>query len=220
VYYLDEEPEVSLIAIISDVHADVYALKDALKCIDDLGCVKIVCAGDIVDYGYFPEEAISLMREREISCVRGNHDRWTQVRGCDERSRILSTEALKYLKKLPESLTFKVDNLKFLVVHGRPDSDIQGLYGNENEDRLVDGWLENASADILITGHTHIALEWKTSRGRVLNPGTLLREPKDEATVNAMIYDRTLEKFVKYETRLGTFGVFDTVTKKFTVCEI
>jgi predicted phosphodiesterase len=39
------------IAIISDVHADVRALTDALLRADRLGCDAIVCAGDLVDYG-------------------------------------------------------------------------------------------------------------------------------------------------------------------------
>jgi predicted phosphodiesterase len=66
----------ALIAIISDVHADVHALRDALVQIERLGCSRIVCAGDLVDYGLFPEETIALMVERQIPCVRGNHDRW------------------------------------------------------------------------------------------------------------------------------------------------
>ena len=36
------------LAIISDVHADVHALTDALAAIDRLACDAIVCAGDVV----------------------------------------------------------------------------------------------------------------------------------------------------------------------------
>jgi len=63
--------------LISDVHADVHSLDAALHHIADLGCDQIVCAGDLVDFGLFPEETISRIREREIPCVRGNHDRWS-----------------------------------------------------------------------------------------------------------------------------------------------
>lgn len=47
------------IAVISDVHADVHSLDAALQQIRDLGCDQIVCAGDLVDFGLFPEETIS-----------------------------------------------------------------------------------------------------------------------------------------------------------------
>lgn len=42
------------VAFISDVHADVHALRDALASIERLGRDPIVCAGDFVDYGVFP----------------------------------------------------------------------------------------------------------------------------------------------------------------------
>jgi len=40
------------IAFISDLHGDVHALVDALRVIDNLGCVAIVCAGDFIDGGF------------------------------------------------------------------------------------------------------------------------------------------------------------------------
>jgi predicted phosphodiesterase len=43
------------LAVISDVHADVHALQDALVQIERLGCDAIVCAGDTVDYGFYAE---------------------------------------------------------------------------------------------------------------------------------------------------------------------
>jgi predicted phosphodiesterase len=43
------------LAFISDVHADVHAVRDALRRIDELGVECIFCCGDLVDYGLFPE---------------------------------------------------------------------------------------------------------------------------------------------------------------------
>jgi predicted phosphodiesterase len=45
------------LAIISDLHADVHALRDALAEIERLGCDEIVCAGELARggggaYGY------------------------------------------------------------------------------------------------------------------------------------------------------------------------
>ena len=49
------------IAILSDVHADVHALTDALAAIDRMHCDAVVCAGDVVDFGLFPDETIALL---------------------------------------------------------------------------------------------------------------------------------------------------------------
>jgi len=44
------------LAVFTDLHADLHALRDALSQIERLHCDAIVCAGDLVDYGVFPEE--------------------------------------------------------------------------------------------------------------------------------------------------------------------
>jgi len=59
------------LAIVSDVQADVHALVDALAQAERLGCEVIACAGDIVDYGIFPQETIDLLIEKSVPCTCG-----------------------------------------------------------------------------------------------------------------------------------------------------
>lgn len=61
------------VLVLSDVHANVYALEAVWKKEKDSDIVY--CAGDLVDYGPYPGEAIGWMRERGALCVQGNHDR-------------------------------------------------------------------------------------------------------------------------------------------------
>ena len=61
----------TLLGIITDLHADLGALRAALDRLDALGVDRVVCAGDIVDGGDQPEEVIALLRKREIPCIRG-----------------------------------------------------------------------------------------------------------------------------------------------------
>ena len=61
---------------LSDLHADVHVLQDALHTIYQLNCDGIVCAGDVIDYGLFPDEVIGLLIQHNIPTIRGNHDRW------------------------------------------------------------------------------------------------------------------------------------------------
>ncbi len=217
------------IAIISDIHADLHALQDALRMIDALGCDRVVCAGDLVDYGLFPEETIALVRERRIPCVRGNHDRWATTNGgalsqegadsagVDATSWDLSRAALTYLGSLPATLRLEIDGTRFLVVHARPGSDMNGIHEDDPSLTVLDGWFADYKADVLVVGHTHAPLKRRAaSGGLVLNPGTLMREAK-YAPEAALIFDRAAGKFVRREPVLGTFGVFDTATREFQI---
>ena len=62
------------IAVISDIHANVYALMNVLEDIDNEKVDTIVCLGDLVGYGSQPNEVISMIKERHILCIKGNYD--------------------------------------------------------------------------------------------------------------------------------------------------
>jgi len=61
-------------AIISDIHGNLFALEQALQRIDELKCDRIVCLGDIVGYGPFPNECCRVIQDRADVAVAGNHD--------------------------------------------------------------------------------------------------------------------------------------------------
>jgi putative phosphoesterase len=206
------------VAIISDVHADVHALQDFFVQIEALGCERIVCAGDLVDYGLFPEQTIALMRDRAVPCVRGNHDRWAVSH--QGVSWDLSPAALAYLDGLPPELRLSVDGVRFLVVHARPGSDMDGIYEDEPSSTVLDGWFGDYRMDVLVVGHTHASLVRHCSGGRlVVNPGTLMRESKD-GNARAMVFDRESGGFLMKRAVIGSFGVYDTATRRFEVQSI
>ena len=63
-----------MIAMISDIHANLEALVAVLDDIRKHGIKKIYCCGDIVGYGANPNECIELVRANKIESVLGNHD--------------------------------------------------------------------------------------------------------------------------------------------------
>ncbi len=177
------------VAIFSDVHADVHAVQDALKQAARLGCDAIVCAGDLVDYGLFPEETIALLRERRIPCIRGNHDRWAVGIGRaddpdgtssaaprDSTGWGLPREAVDFLARLPLRWDAVIEGVRVAVRHGTPGSDMDGVLPGVASAADVDRWLDEANADVLVVGHTHLAFELRArGGGLVVNPGALLR---------------------------------------------
>lgn len=219
------------LAIISDVHADVHAVQDALARIDRMGCDRVVCAGDVVDYGLFPEETIGVLRARGIPCIRGNHDRWAVGRGrADDPEGVgagvhdasgfdLSRNDIAFLANLPTRWDAVLDGVRVAVRHGTPKSDMDGIDPRLALGSDVRRWLADADADVLVVGHTHLAFALRAAGGGlVVNPGALLRDPAHRAEAGAMLFDPDSGKFVPVPPlEGGTFGVLELPAKSFTV---
>ncbi|MBI2893921.1 MAG: YfcE family phosphodiesterase [Deltaproteobacteria bacterium] len=165
------------LGIISDVHADLHALRDALAQLERLGCDAIVCAGDLLDWGLFPEQTIALLREARIPCIRGNHDRWAVAECQDASGWDLTSRAVRFLDGLPTSWRRTIEGVRVVVWHARPGNDMDGIYPDQTAPDELLGILERADADVLVVGHTHLPFCHRTRRGLVVNPGALLRDP-------------------------------------------
>ena len=63
--------------ILSDLHANIEALKAVLEAVDLTGMDKVLVLGDLVGYGASPNETIETVRSlsQPVAIVRGNHDK-------------------------------------------------------------------------------------------------------------------------------------------------
>jgi len=62
-----------LLALISDIHANLAALESVLADIKDQGAERIYCLGDVIGYGPQPVECLDLAPDWDL-CLMGNHD--------------------------------------------------------------------------------------------------------------------------------------------------
>lgn len=62
------------LAILSDIHSNLTALKAALEAVEARTVDAVYCLGDIVGYGAEPGACVDLIRETCAACVLGNHD--------------------------------------------------------------------------------------------------------------------------------------------------
>lgn len=62
------------IAVISDIHGNLEALRTVLDDIDSRGIERIVCLGDNIGYGPNPRECLDLVISRCEWSLMGNHD--------------------------------------------------------------------------------------------------------------------------------------------------
>ena len=207
------------LAVLADVHADVHALRDALAQAERLGCRQAVCAGDVVGYGRFPEDAVALVFGRNLPSVRGNHDRWAANPSVgDSAAAPLSHDALTYLGGLPRVWSKVVEGVRLAMCHGTPTSDMAGIDPGRVTSADVRALLEATGADVLIAGHTHAAFVVQDiGGGLIVNPGALLRAPAAAAPAPVRFHPRRRVFVEDAQAPRGTFGVLDLPSKKFTL---
>ncbi|KRE02365.1 phosphoesterase [Bosea sp. Root670] len=169
------------IAIISDIHGNLDALRAFSETYDELWVL-----GDQVNFGPQPREVIEIIRDRADIAIQGNHDhavgfdddsRWTpKFRAIAEATRRhtsakLSEEQKLYLRELPLAVQAVREGTRFQLVHATPSDP---HYGYLLED--ADGWaaeLESVDADVLLVGHTHMPFIRRIGNKIVVNPGSI-----------------------------------------------
>ncbi|MBK7583743.1 MAG: metallophosphoesterase family protein [Myxococcales bacterium] len=191
------------IGFISDVHGDVHALRDALRLLDEMGVTRIVCLGDVVDYGVFVDESAALLAERGIKTLRGNHDRWCLTnKSVGTNAADLTPAGRRFFKAMVPSWSATIEGVRVAAHHARPGNDMHGVMPDATADELHEV-LRAAGTDVVVVGHTHRAMELRLGDRLVLNPGALLRDPADG-------WERELPT-------PGTFGVLELPDKRWTV---
>jgi putative phosphoesterase len=167
------------IGIISDIHGGLVELIGALAIFRREKVDRVVCAGDLVDFGAYSDEVVKRIFDEGIPCVRGNHDRDAAER---QRLRLnhnlynmpdkpLSAETLALLAQLPPMLRYTWEGTSILLTHANPWGD--DTYINiKSTAALFRRVIEVSQADITIIGHTHQPM-WIESAGKmILNPGS------------------------------------------------
>lgn len=176
------------IAFISDIHANVIALKEVLKDIKTQNVDQIICLGDLVGYATYPNEVIDLIREKNIFTIQGNYDESTgeelMACGCDydnpkdaenaNRSLFwtqdkVSDDNKEWLKKLPKEKKINIEGWNLYLVHGSPRRNNEYLYP---ENKSVKEIAKEYNFDILLNGHTHLPYFKVINRKYIANAGS------------------------------------------------
>jgi putative phosphoesterase len=172
----------SRVAFISDVHSNLEALEAVL---DEVGRLKVFCAGDIVGYGASPNEVVRILRDIGATCVVGNHDVASldgDVGDFNARagmaaiwtSQHLSDESKAFLKSLPREVSTKIGEKSVYMAHGSPDDNMWEYVLPSTHTDLFDYYLQKVHADVIALGHTHLAFQWRSDGGGlVFNPGSV-----------------------------------------------
>jgi len=180
------------IAIISDIHGNLVALKAALSDIKRRNANRIICLGDVAATGPQPIEVIEHLRNIRCQCVMGNTDEPLSRDLPDEfgagipEGEIKKLEALdlwtrKKLTKLHRHYlsTFKPmlevhlgPDQGLLCYHGSPTSNTDGILSTMPDEKLARR-LEGHKASVFAGGHTHTQMFKRFLSSLVINPGSV-----------------------------------------------
>ena len=198
----------SLIGLISDVHGDPIGLELAWAHLTVMGADSILCAGDLVGYGPFPDRAVAFLDERRIPSVRGNHDRWALERGPGEPDEFgggtPGDETLARLRALESSLVLERGGTIVVVVHGSPRGDMEFISPKTHPTHVLDSYLDMLDVDVLVHCHTHRPMWYRSARDRlVVNPGSIVSPPVVETSRTFATLDTRSREVRFFEVESG-----------------
>ena len=191
-------------ALLSDIHANLPALEAVLRDADRQRVDAIYHLGDLTGYAPWPNEVVSLLRQRGIPGIAGNYDSTvaTDYKHCGCRADSPREEELSHVsyewtrqrvtpatKSYLASLPFRIDirplgghvsGPSIVLVHGNQTLNTVYITEDRSDDFLAKmaGGIGASGGDMICFGHTHKPWQRTVGSVRFVNAGSVGR-PKD-----------------------------------------
>ena len=167
--------------ICSDIHGSLMGAKKAMLAFDKEKCDKILLLGDLLYHGPRNDLPEEYNPKAVIELLNANKDKILAVRGnCD-------TEVDQMVLNFPilaDYAYLNLDNVSVFATHGHK-------YGRDNLPPLQCG-------EVLLTGHTHVAVAEKFGESNYyVNPGSV-SIPKCEYGPTYAVYENRSFKVKKF----------------------
>ena len=177
------------LAVISDIHSNYKALEAFLAFLEDHPVNSVICLGDYVTDGPYPERTLALIQKMQerwpCYMIRGNREDYL-LRNMDNHQgwkpssntgallytlNHLSEEELDFLGSLPTEREVLIEGCPTLYIcHGVPGR----VRGNvKTEQGLRDRILEELPGRYLLGGHSHHQELYRKGEKTYVNPGSL-----------------------------------------------
>ncbi|WP_462250693.1 metallophosphoesterase family protein [Ekhidna sp.] len=216
-----------IVAVISDIHGNHYALEKVLNEAKNSDVEKLLVLGDIVGYYYTPDRILSMLDEWDYELIRGNHEILLQQLSNNEIS--LSTLQPKYgsghkialdrlekeqihkLVSAPDQQKLKIDNTTVLMCHGSNWDPYFYLYPDTDEEILKRSGEVNA--DFVFVGHSHYAFVHHNENNVLVNVGSVGQSRAKGGIANWLILDTVSQTFELKETSYDVNPLIEDVKK-------
>ena len=181
--------------IISDIHGNLPALRVALAALRRQGIDVLVCAGDLIGYGPWPNECVAEIVNADALCVAGNQDlavagRLPGAKLSNHARSILEwtgtalePKTLAFLAGLPLALDLE-EGLR--MAHGSLEDPERYIFRDEDAAQQLKLLGElHPSARSLILGHTHKTMAYGQQTGaQRVKPGRPMSLAGDRYLLN------------------------------------
>ncbi|MCD4742022.1 MAG: metallophosphatase family protein [Desulfobacteraceae bacterium] len=216
------------IAVISDIHSNKFYLEAVLLQIEKLCADDIYCLGDLIGYLDEPNHVIDLMKENNVHCVKGNHEKYLLgemtynndregIYRIQEQKKLLSSKNFKYIEQLPDCFEKNIEGYNFFFSHSLPGDTSSYIRSVVDLDSF-----DLKKYKYFCFGHTHIPLITYHYGTCVINPGSV-GQPRDytqkpsfaiinTGTIECTLYKVDL-KIQDYVNRLKNMGYSESVTR-------
>ena len=189
--------------VLSDIHANLTALDAALAAAEGRW-ERILCLGDIVDYGPDPNEVTERVKALAPFIIRGNHDKVVAgLADLDDFNPVAQTAARWTRDALKPENSDYVSKLPAGPAHTDGLTMVHGAYHDEDEYvfaplQAMSGLLESPSA-VTFFGHTHYQGGFSFRAGQI---GVIHLTPEPGPNFAAL----RLEQGTRYLINPGSIG--------------
>ena len=180
------------IAIISDIHGNLEALKATLNDIEKRKTDKIICLGDIIAKGVHSKECIELIRKKCEIVIQGNCDEYfsmehkniNQLNEQEQRrikwnQSLINKEDREYLSNLPFCYEFYMSGSLVRLFHATPTINNKAIINVNKIEEKYQMFLPSEHtqsqnvADVVIYGHIHHPYMDKIYNKTIINIGSV-----------------------------------------------
>lgn len=165
-----------VLAVISDIHANLPALRVVWQAIDELSVDKLLCLGDLVGYNARPDACVAEVLSRTSHIVRGNHDKAAATLESLEWFNSVAREAIRWTRRHVEPATLRrLAELPkgpqevgdgVVICHGTPmDEDRYMMDESTIEESFGCLFRSFPAARVCFSGHTHVPMAARMTPG-------------------------------------------------------
>ncbi len=182
------------IAVLSDVHANWFALEKIINTQEFLECDLFLFCGDAVGYYFQAERVITYLKNKIDHGVKGNHDeylqrflenktadinRYTQKYGSGLNRAIetISESNFQWLIDLPQEIELKIESRSIYVSHSAPTKKNCYIYKDSPHELIRQ--IYNLNYECVIFGHSHYQFCLSKDKQLIVNPGSV-GQPRDK----------------------------------------
>lgn len=174
------------IAVLSDIHGNIFALEAVLKEIAEVDVDRIIFLGDFTGYYYHSKEAFDRLNEMGSTMILGNHEYMLfdcadgildaqELRKKYGSGHLIALQQftpleLDYVRKLPDYHIETINDITIGCYHGSPFDPNFYLYPDTSAEILTKC---DIGFDYIFVGHSHHPFIAQLGKGTLVNVGSV-----------------------------------------------